>query len=165
MKAQRRLGLALSWPRITSVFVTDVAVLILASHFPGAPQKVAWWVGVAVAAVVTIAMVSPTAGSRSPQRSQPWPGGRGICWPASAGLVHRPGGDTEPGMHARDRSPAPLRPRRGRGARVPGPAGRGDRRGRAGGRTIGAASAPGGVVGNFAGGGGGRGAAPVRCAP
>jgi hypothetical protein len=29
MKAQRRLGLALSWPRITSAFLTDVAVLIL----------------------------------------------------------------------------------------------------------------------------------------
>ena len=57
MKAQPRLGLALSWPRITSVFVADVAVLILASHFPAAPHRVAWWVGVAVAAVVTIAML------------------------------------------------------------------------------------------------------------
>jgi hypothetical protein len=28
MKAQRRLGLALSWPRITSAFLIDVAVLV-----------------------------------------------------------------------------------------------------------------------------------------
>ena len=52
MKAQRRLGLALSWPRITSAFLLDVAVLVLASHLP-----IAWWVGVAGAAVVTIAAV------------------------------------------------------------------------------------------------------------
>jgi type VII secretion protein EccE len=52
MKAQRRLGLALSWPRVTSAFLLDVAVLVLASHLP-----IAWWVGVAGAAVVTIAAV------------------------------------------------------------------------------------------------------------
>ena len=57
MKAQRRLGLDLSWPRITSAFLLDVAVLALASHLPGARQTVAWWHGVAVAAVVTIALV------------------------------------------------------------------------------------------------------------
>jgi type VII secretion protein EccE len=57
MKAQRRLGLDLSWPRITSAFLTDVAVLVLASHLPGARQTVAWWYGVALAAVVTIALV------------------------------------------------------------------------------------------------------------
>ena len=62
MKAQRRLGLALSWPRITSVFLADVAVLALASHLPGVPQNVAWWVGVAVAAVLTIAMVPTDRG-------------------------------------------------------------------------------------------------------
>ena len=57
MKAEPRLGLTLSWPRITSAFLIDVAVLVVASHFPGVPQTVAWWVGVAVAAVVTIAAV------------------------------------------------------------------------------------------------------------
>jgi type VII secretion protein EccE len=57
MKALRPLGLALSWPWITSAFLIDVAVLVLASHLPGVPQTVAWWVGVAVAAVVTIAAV------------------------------------------------------------------------------------------------------------
>ena len=34
MKAQRRLGRALSWPWITSAFLTDVAVLMLAIHLP-----------------------------------------------------------------------------------------------------------------------------------
>jgi type VII secretion protein EccE len=57
MKAEPRLGLTLSWPRITSAFLIDVAVLLVARHFPGVPQNVAWWVGVAVAAVVTIAVV------------------------------------------------------------------------------------------------------------
>jgi len=46
MKAQHRLGLALSWPRITSAFLVDVAVLVLASHLPDAP------VGVAIAGLV-----------------------------------------------------------------------------------------------------------------
>jgi type VII secretion protein EccE len=57
MKAEPRLGLTLSWPPITSAFLIDVAVLVVASHFPRVPQTVAWWVGVAVAAVVTIALV------------------------------------------------------------------------------------------------------------
>jgi type VII secretion protein EccE len=57
MKPEPGLGLALSWSRITSVFLVDAAVLVLARHFPGVPQTVAWWVGVAVAAVVTIALV------------------------------------------------------------------------------------------------------------
>ena len=39
------------------MFLFDVAVLVLASHLPDVPQTVAWWVGVAVAAVVTIAAV------------------------------------------------------------------------------------------------------------
>jgi type VII secretion protein EccE len=56
MKAQRRFGLALSWPRITAVFLLDVAVLIVASHLPVASQT-ALWVGVASAAVVMIAAV------------------------------------------------------------------------------------------------------------
>jgi hypothetical protein len=46
MKAQRRLGLALSWPWITSAFLVDVAVLVLAGHLPDAP------VGVAIAGLV-----------------------------------------------------------------------------------------------------------------
>ena len=58
MKAQRRLGLALSWRSITPTFLIDVSVLTLANHLPvPAPPTVAWWVGVAVAAMVTIAAV------------------------------------------------------------------------------------------------------------
>jgi uncharacterized membrane protein len=56
MKAQREYGLALSWPRITVVFLIDVALLVIASHLPDAWQKdhVAFWVGVGLAALVTI---------------------------------------------------------------------------------------------------------------
>jgi type VII secretion protein EccE len=58
MKAQRRLGLDLSWPWITSAFLIDVAVLVLPMPtLPGVPQIVASRVAVAVAAVGTIAMV------------------------------------------------------------------------------------------------------------
>ena len=57
MKAQRRFGLLLSWPRITAAFLLDIAVLALASNLPDAPRTVAWWVGVAVAALVTTGMV------------------------------------------------------------------------------------------------------------
>jgi type VII secretion protein EccE len=58
MKAQRRLGLDLSWSRITWAFLLDVTVLVLANHLPvPANPTVAWWVGVAVAAVVTIALI------------------------------------------------------------------------------------------------------------
>lgn len=57
MKAQRVVGLTLSWPRLTSVFLIDVAVLVLARHWPGGSQTAtyAWWVGVAVAVLVLIA--------------------------------------------------------------------------------------------------------------
>jgi hypothetical protein len=44
-------------PVSTSAFLIDVAVLGLASHLPGARHTVAWWYSVAVAAVVTIAVV------------------------------------------------------------------------------------------------------------
>jgi type VII secretion protein EccE len=55
MRAQRRFGLDPSWPRLTVVFVIDVAVLALVSHLPDAWQTnhIAWWSGVAVAALVT----------------------------------------------------------------------------------------------------------------
>ncbi|MGH3598647.1 MAG: type VII secretion protein EccE [Mycobacterium sp.] len=56
MKAQHKFGLAVSWPRITAVFLIDVAVLAIASHCPDAWQAghAAWWVGVGIAAVVTL---------------------------------------------------------------------------------------------------------------
>ena len=34
MKAQRRFGLALSWSRLTVVFLVDIAILVIASHCP-----------------------------------------------------------------------------------------------------------------------------------
>jgi type VII secretion protein EccE len=57
MKAQRRPGLALSWPRITSAFLIDVAVLVLACHLPRVQPTVAWRGSIAVAALLTIAVV------------------------------------------------------------------------------------------------------------
>jgi type VII secretion protein EccE len=57
MKAQRRFGLALSWPRVTAVFLVDVLILLAASHCPESWQgehRVAWWVGVGLAVVVTL---------------------------------------------------------------------------------------------------------------
>ena len=74
MKAQRRLGLALRGrgsPRRSS---STSRCWYWPVTCPGVPQHVAWWAGVAVAAVVTIAAVySPTGGSRSPRLS---PGAR-----------------------------------------------------------------------------------------
>ena len=57
MKAQRKFGLALSWPRVTAVFLIDIVILVLASHCPESWQAnhhVAWWVGVGIAAIVTL---------------------------------------------------------------------------------------------------------------
>ncbi len=60
MKAQRKLGLALSWPRVTAVFLVDMVILMVASHCPDSWQAnhhVAWWVGVGLAALVTLLSV------------------------------------------------------------------------------------------------------------
>lgn len=57
MKAQHRFGLALSWPRLTTVFLADVVILVVASHGPDSWQgeyRVAWWVGVGLAVVLTL---------------------------------------------------------------------------------------------------------------
>lgn len=56
MKAQHALGLSRSWVRVISVFLIDVAVLVLASHWPGNPQQAtyAWWTGVGIAAFLTL---------------------------------------------------------------------------------------------------------------
>ncbi len=51
MKAQRPVGLALSWQRSTTVFLIVVATLVLAG---GWPEGIAWWIGVGFAALVTI---------------------------------------------------------------------------------------------------------------
>ncbi|ETW26582.1 type VII secretion protein EccE [Mycobacterium gastri] len=60
MKAQHRFGLALSWPRLTTVFLVGVVILVVASHFPDSWQgqyRVAWWVGVGLAVVLTLLSV------------------------------------------------------------------------------------------------------------
>jgi type VII secretion protein EccE len=57
VKAQRKFGLALSWPRVTAVFLIDVLILVLASHCPESWQAnhhVGWWVGVGIAVLVTL---------------------------------------------------------------------------------------------------------------
>ena len=57
MNAQRKFGLALTWPRVTAVFVIDIVILVLASHSPESWQAnhhVAWWIGVGIAVVVTL---------------------------------------------------------------------------------------------------------------
>lgn len=57
MKAQRKFGLSLSWPRVTAVFVADVVIMVVASHCPQSWQgtyHIAFWVGVALAVLVTL---------------------------------------------------------------------------------------------------------------
>ena len=56
MKAQRPLGLALSWPRLLAVFLADVGILALVSNWPEVWRRdIAWWTGVGIAVVVAIA--------------------------------------------------------------------------------------------------------------
>jgi ESX secretion system protein EccE len=60
MKAQRRFGLSLSWARVTTVFLVDIVILLVASHCPDSWQgnyRIAWWVGVGLAAIVTVLSV------------------------------------------------------------------------------------------------------------
>lgn len=57
MKAQRRFGLSLSWPRLTTVFVVDVVIMVVASHCPESWQgtyRIAFWVGAVLALLVTL---------------------------------------------------------------------------------------------------------------
>ncbi|HWT48284.1 MAG TPA: type VII secretion protein EccE, partial [Mycobacterium sp.] len=57
MKAQRSFGLSLSWLRVTAVFLVDIVILSVASHSPDSWQGVhhiAFWVGVGLAALVTL---------------------------------------------------------------------------------------------------------------
>ncbi|HWF27790.1 MAG TPA: type VII secretion protein EccE [Mycobacterium sp.] len=57
MKAQRRFGLSLSWLRVTAVFLLDIVILLVASHCPQSWQgehRIAFWVGVGLAAIVTL---------------------------------------------------------------------------------------------------------------
>ncbi|MCV7049461.1 type VII secretion protein EccE [Mycobacterium heidelbergense] len=57
MKAQRRFGLSLSWPRVTAVFLIDVLIMLVASHCPDSWQgdhHIAFWVGVGLATLITL---------------------------------------------------------------------------------------------------------------
>ena len=57
MKRQRRFGLSLSWPRLTTVFLVDVVIMVVASHCPESWQgtyRTAFWVGVGLAVLVTL---------------------------------------------------------------------------------------------------------------
>ena len=64
MKAQREYGLSLSWARVTTVFLIDVALLVIASHLPDSWQAnhVAFWVGVGLAVVVTLVALLTNGG-------------------------------------------------------------------------------------------------------
>jgi ESX secretion system protein EccE len=64
MKAQREYGLDLSWPRVTVVFLIDVALLAIASHLPDSWYKghAAFWVGVGLAVLVAIVALVTSGG-------------------------------------------------------------------------------------------------------
>jgi type VII secretion protein EccE len=56
MKAQREYGLSLSWARVTTVFLIDVALLVIASRLPDswqAGRNLCFWIGVGLAVIVT----------------------------------------------------------------------------------------------------------------
>jgi type VII secretion protein EccE len=56
VKTQRALGIDRSWPRVTCVFLIDLAVLVVASRWP-IPQpdaRYAWWAGISIAVLVTV---------------------------------------------------------------------------------------------------------------
>lgn len=60
MKAQRSFGLSLAWPRVTAVFLVDILILVVASHCPESWQgthRIAFWVGVGLAVVITLLSV------------------------------------------------------------------------------------------------------------
>lgn len=56
MKAQHALGLNLSWTRVTTVFLIDMGILVLAGRWPGDPKAAVyvWWTGVGVAVLVAV---------------------------------------------------------------------------------------------------------------
>src|SRR6201993_1752915 len=65
MKAQHRFGLSLSWPRVTTVFLVDIVILLVASHCPESWQgehRIAFWGGVVLAGLVTPLFLVPQHG-------------------------------------------------------------------------------------------------------
>lgn len=57
MKAQRSFGLSLAWTRVTTVFLVDIVIMVVASHCPESWQgthRIAFWVGVGLVVLVTL---------------------------------------------------------------------------------------------------------------
>jgi type VII secretion protein EccE len=56
MKAQHAVGLDLSWTRVTTVFLIDMGILVLAGRWPGDAKAAtyAWWSGVGIAVLVAL---------------------------------------------------------------------------------------------------------------
>ena len=74
MKAERSFGLDLSWPRLTTVFLIDLMVLVVASRVPDSwlGQDVSWWVGVGVATLVTLLALITYRGITAPSALLEW---------------------------------------------------------------------------------------------
>jgi type VII secretion protein EccE len=65
MKAQREYGLSLSWARVTTVFLIDVALLLIASHLPDswqAGRNLTFWIGVGLVVILTIVALVTNGG-------------------------------------------------------------------------------------------------------
>jgi type VII secretion protein EccE len=65
MKAQREYGLSLSWARVTTVFLIDVALLLIASHLPDswqAGRNLTFWIGVGLAVILTVVALVTNGG-------------------------------------------------------------------------------------------------------
>lgn len=65
MKAQREYGLSLSWARVTTVFLIDVALLVVASRLPDswqAGRNLTFWIGVGLAVILTVVALLTNGG-------------------------------------------------------------------------------------------------------
>jgi len=65
MKAQREYGLSLSWARVTTVFLIDVSLLLIASHLPDswqAGRNLTFWIGVGLAVILTVVALVTNGG-------------------------------------------------------------------------------------------------------
>ena len=65
MKAQREYGLSLSWARVTTVFLIDVALLVITSRLPDswqAGRNLCFWIGVGLAVILTVVALLTNGG-------------------------------------------------------------------------------------------------------
>ncbi len=102
MKAQRRFGLSLAWIRVTTVFLVDIVILVVASHCPESwqgPHRIAFWVGVGLAVLVTLLSLVTYHGLTVTS-------GLGHL---AVGLVRGSGHGAGRRMHPGARLPAPIR--------------------------------------------------------